>query len=109
MIIPFIAIAMFIVLAVLWTIDTVETCSLVDREGLDVEENPIARFFLKIDDKDFVLFKMFDLAMLGGILYYIYGTNMLAAEALLFIFTLVYAYTVVHNYIIINRCKEDRI
>jgi len=108
MIVSFIAIAMFIILAVLWTIDTVETCSLVDKEGLDVEENPVAKFFLKINDRDFVLFKLFDLAMLGGILYYIYGTNMLAAEMLLFAFTLVYAYTVVHNYIVISRCKGDR-
>ncbi|MCK5373223.1 MAG: hypothetical protein KAJ20_02715 [Candidatus Aenigmarchaeota archaeon] len=108
MIVSFIAIAMFIILAVLWTIDTVETCSLVDKEGLDVEENPVAKFFLKINDRDFVIFKLFDLAMLGGILYYIYGTNILAAETLLFAFTLVYAYTVVHNYIVISKCKGDR-
>ncbi|MEA2003839.1 MAG: DUF5658 family protein [archaeon] len=107
MIIPFIAILMFVILIVLWTIDTVETCSLVDKEGLDVEKNPVARFFLKLDDRDFILFKLFDLAMLGGILFYIYRTNMLAADILLFIFTLVYAYTVLHNYLTIRKYKED--
>lgn len=107
MILSVMTIALFIILTVLWTTDTVETCELVNREGLQVEENPIAKFFLKLSNKDFILFKVFDLAMLGTILYYISHTNMLAANTLLFIFTLVYAFTVVHNYIIIEKYAEE--
>ncbi|MCK5594423.1 MAG: hypothetical protein KAI18_04215 [Candidatus Aenigmarchaeota archaeon] len=109
MILSVMTIALFVILAVLWTTDTVETCELVNREGIDVEENPVAKFFLKLSNRDFILFKVFDLAMLGTILYYISHTNMLAANTLLFIFTLVYAFTVVHNYIIIEKyAEEDR-
>ncbi len=100
-------ISMFLLLAVLWTIDTAETCRLVDVEGIDVEENPIARFFLKLSDRDFIIFKIFDLAMLGTIMYYIYLSNMIVAESLLFLFTLIYTYTVVHNYLVIRRYEGE--
>ncbi|NOQ56266.1 MAG: hypothetical protein GQ477_05695 [Nanohaloarchaea archaeon] len=107
MLISIMTIALFVVLTILWTTDTVETCELVNREGLGVEENPVAKFFLKLSNRDFILFKMFDLVMLGTILYYISNTNILAANTLLFIFTLIYAFTVVHNYIIIKKYEEE--
>lgn len=107
MLISIMTIALFVVLTILWTTDTVETCELVNREGLGVEENPVAKFFLKLSNRDFILFKMFDLVMLGTILYYMSNTNILAANTLLFIFTLIYAFTVVHNYIIIKKYEEE--
>ena len=107
MIIPILTIFLFIILAVLWTIDTVETCEFVNKEGLNVEENPVARFFLKLDNRDFILFKIFDLAMLGTILFYIYQTNILATNFLIFIFTLVYTYTVMHNYLVIKKYRTE--
>ncbi len=107
MIIPILTIFLFIILTVLWTIDTVETCDLVNKEGFNVEENPIARFFLKLDNRDFILFKIFDLWMLGTILFYIYQTNILAANFLIFIFTLVYTYTVLHNYLVMKKYRTE--
>ncbi|MBW6461601.1 MAG: hypothetical protein K0B07_00970 [DPANN group archaeon] len=107
MLISIMTLLLFVILTILWTTDTVETCELVNKEGLGVEENPVAKFFLKLSNKDFILFKIFDLLMLGTILYYISHTNMLAANMLLFIFTLVYVFTVVHNYIIIKKYAEE--
>ncbi|MBW6451360.1 MAG: hypothetical protein K0B02_01360 [DPANN group archaeon] len=98
---------LFVVLVILWTIDMAETVSFVDREGLDVEQNPVAKFFLKHSDMDFIIFKIGDLIFLILIIYYIRASNIFMADVLLFIFILIYIITVVHNYITIKETQKE--
>lgn len=95
------------ILIVLWTIDLSETVGFVDKMGVSSERNPFARFLLKHGDYDFVAFKLVDLIFLIFILNYIRSANIFMANALLFVFIMIYTVTVVHNYVVIKEEEND--
>ncbi len=98
---------LMVLLAVLWTIDTVQTVEMTSAMGYATEANPVARFFVRHGEGDFVAFKMFDLVFLSGILYYLWTNATLQALFLLAMFDLVYLATVVHNRVVLERAGVE--
>ena len=90
-------IVLIIVLAILWTIDLVETITLVHKKGTCVEANPFAKFLLKHSNRDFIMFKTLDFFFIIAILRFISISYMFLAEILLILFIALYSMVVVHN------------
>ncbi len=93
----FVNLILVVFLAILWTVDLVETITLVHKKGVFVEANPFAKFLLKHGDMDFALFKAVDFVFIVAILNFISGSYMFLAEMLLLLFISLYFLVVVHN------------
>ena len=93
----FINIGLVIFLAILWTIDLVETITLVHKKGTCVEANPFAKFLLKHSNKDFIMFKTLDFFFIVAILKFVSVSYMFLAETLLVLFICLYILVVIHN------------
>jgi len=93
----FVDLSLLIFLGILWTVDLVETITLVHKKGLCVEANPFARFLLKHSDMDFIIFKAIDFIFLAFILFFVSKSYMAVSETMLLIFIGIYIFTVVHN------------
>jgi hypothetical protein len=92
-----IQIILFIILGILWTIDLVETITLVHKKGLKVEANPFAKFLLKHGDINFILFKIIDFILIILIMTFIFKSYNILAQGLLIFFIIIYTITVIHN------------
>lgn len=89
---------LFAALAILWVIDLHQTINITRKHGITAEENPIARFLLKHGQRDFVVFKILDLAVLLCVLTLLFEKKEGYATNLTAIFALFYIFTVLHNY-----------
>lgn len=94
------------VLAVLWTLDLVQTLKVTGRYGPRAEYNPVARFLLKHSRQDFIAFKIVDFAVVAGILVLMYESYLGLAYSLLVTFILVYVYVIFHNHAVIAHLEE---
>lgn len=88
---------LLIFLGILWTIDLVETITLVHKKGVSVEANPFAKFLLKHNNRDFILFKVIDFFFIAAILNFISASHMIMAEIMTILFIILYLFTVIHN------------
>ncbi len=99
---------LFILIVVLWIVDAVETLIVVRRLGCGAELNPFARFLLKHNKEDFILFKLIDLVVVLTILYFLCIESEEMAMSLLVSFFAVYLFVVVHNFKVIKTLKNKK-
>ena len=90
-------------LALLWIVDIVQTVKLTKKYGNNIEENPVARFFLKQSRKEFVMFKIVDFAVLSTIMIFSLSSQIFIANCLLGVFILLYIFTVLHNFVVSKK------
>ncbi len=89
---------LFGALSLLWIVDLIQTVRFSGKRGPDVERNPLARFLLKKNREDFILFKMVDLALLLIIMALLHANYQLLAKGMLLSFIALYFATIIHNH-----------
>jgi len=86
------------ILAILYSIDTYLTLNTFSKKGFRVEENPILRDLLRDDFRKFILFKVFDIAILSVLVYWINVKNENFAYILIGLCILLYGYIDYKNF-----------
>ncbi len=89
---------LFGALSLLWIVDLIQTVRFSGKRGPGVERNPLARFLLKKNREDFILFKMVDLALLLIIMALLHANYQLLARGMLLSFIALYFATIIHNH-----------
>ena len=89
---------LFGALSLLWIVDLIQTVRFSGKRGPDVERNPLARFLLKKNREDFILFKMVDLALILIIMALLHANYQLLARGMLLSFIALYFATIIHNH-----------
>lgn len=97
---------LFSVLSALWIYDLVQTLRFSGKMGAQVEKNPLARFLLKTGKKEFILFKILDLALLGIVIGLLRADYESLAEIMLLSFIALYIFTVAHNQSVQKSVKQ---
>ena len=97
---------LLLTLTALWLIDLYQTLAITKKYGIKSEENPLARFLLKQNPKDFTIFKIIDLAFISAIFIFSLQEQKTLSNLLLIAFNLIYIFTVTHNHNIIKRHRK---
>jgi hypothetical protein len=89
---------LILVLGILWFIDEVLTLIDLKKFGVNREENPIAKYFVKKGKTIFTIFKIFTFIILVGLIKYIESVDAQVAMYMLIGISLLYFAVDFRNY-----------